>query len=133
MVVAFLLAGCAAKPLPGPAPTTSPAHAAEPVELANQHNRLTYPQNQVVHGAVAARFEVPANQTRLDVQVTFTLGAAVNLHIYNVPGCERTFLAARLGDVLAYSCQAPAGNQTLMLADDAGASEFDLLVLARAP
>jgi hypothetical protein len=129
-VALLLLAGCAS---PGqdragtPAPTSSDPPLADTVELGGGHYLLG-PSTPVTEFQDVLGLVVPADRSHLRIEVTVTLGVAVDLRMSGIASCEHGFGAAfEQGKTMSFDCTSPPGDQELRF-EHAGWAEFDVVV-----
>ncbi len=131
-----LLAGCASPG--GPAlQATDAAAQAPPMPERIELNRATFILGPSVPGATDFQavlgLLVPAERTRLHVEVTVTAGAAVDLQMFGVEACEHGFGATfPMGQTLAFDCTAQPGEQALRFKQASPQARFDVAVTATA-
>ncbi len=132
LAVAVLAAvgGCA-----GPAATTSSSSGAptttpeSPGTLAQAHYMLG-PSTPATDFSIRQDFAVARDKMNLTVQITITLGAAINM--VATGACEHMYTPAiPVGTTVSYNCLEPAGNKTIVFRQEGPRIEFDLLITAR--
>lgn len=134
LALCLLLAGCAAAPADLASDRTSEAAGTASLPDSVVLNEATYILGASVPGATDFQavlgLDVPAERTRLTIEVTLTHGVAADLRMWGIERCEHDFgLAYVPGEAMAFECTSPAGAQALRFAQASPQAGFGVRVI----